>query len=57
MSDRPELGVVDTELRTHDHPNLYIVGSAVFDTAGYANPTLTDVALGIRLGDHLRGLC
>ncbi len=55
MSARPADGVVDPDLRAHDHPNLYIVGSAVFNTAGFANPTLTDVALGLRLGDHLAG--
>ncbi|MGB5759948.1 MAG: GMC oxidoreductase [Acidimicrobiales bacterium] len=53
MSAKPTDGVVDPNLRAHDHPNLFIVGSAVFNTAGFANPTLTDVALGLRLGDHL----
>ncbi len=53
MSLDSESGVVDPNCRTHDHENLYVVGSAVFPTNGYANPTLTDVALGLRLGDHL----
>lgn len=53
MSTDPSSGVVDSNLRTHDHPNLYIVGSAVFNTTGFANPTLTDIALGYRLGSHL----
>uniref|UniRef100_UPI00359FEFCE GMC oxidoreductase n=1 Tax=Achromobacter insuavis TaxID=1287735 RepID=UPI00359FEFCE len=35
-------------------PNLYIAGSAVFPTSGQANPTLTIVALALRLADHLR---
>jgi choline dehydrogenase-like flavoprotein len=40
--------VVDTELRTHDHPNLFVVGSAVFPTGGASNPTLTIAALALR---------
>ena len=33
---------------------LYIAGSSVFPTSGYANPTLTAVALAIRLADRLK---
>jgi choline dehydrogenase-like flavoprotein len=53
MSASPTEGVVDRDLRAHDHPNLYVAGSSVFNASGFANPTLTDVALGIRLGRHL----
>lgn len=53
MSAQPEDGVVDPNLRTHDHPNLFIVGSSVLNSHGYSNPTLTDIALGYRLGQHL----
>ena len=49
----PELGVVDEQLRIHGVENLYVVGSSVFPTAGFANPTLTIVALSLRLADHL----
>jgi len=38
----------------HGVGNLYIAGSSVFPTSGYANPTLTIVALALRLGDALR---
>lgn len=55
MSDRPEDGVVNADLRAHDHPNLYLVGSGVLNCHSYANPTLTDVALGLRLGARLAG--
>jgi len=53
MSGDPRTGVVNPDCRTHDVDNLYIAGSAVFPTSGSANPTLTIVALAIRLADHL----
>ncbi|MSP02278.1 MAG: GMC family oxidoreductase [Acetobacteraceae bacterium] len=54
MSDDPKTGVVDADCRVHGVANLYIAGSSVFPTSGYANPTLTIVALAARLGDELR---
>jgi choline dehydrogenase-like flavoprotein len=49
----PEQGVVDADCRVHGVANLFVTGSSVFPTGGYANPTLTIVALAIRLADHL----
>ena len=37
-----------------DIDRAYIAGSSVFPTSGYANPTLTIVALAARLSDHLK---
>ena len=54
MSTSPAGGIVDVNSRLHGVDNLYIAGSAVFPTGGYANPTLTIVALGLRLADHLK---
>ena len=54
MSANPENGVVDGNLRCHDVSNLYVTGSSVFPTFGFANPTLTIVALSLRLAEHLR---
>ncbi|MEW5686497.1 MAG: GMC family oxidoreductase [Pseudomonadota bacterium] len=54
MSRDPEHGVVDADCRAHDVANLYVAGSSVFPTSGIANPTLTLVALAIRLADHLK---
>jgi choline dehydrogenase-like flavoprotein len=54
MSTRPEDGVVDADCRVHGVDNLHVVGSSVFPTGGHANPTLTIVALALRLADHLR---
>lgn len=54
MHEDPSRGVVDPEGRVHTVENLYVAGSSVFPTSGYANPTLTIVALAARLADHLR---
>ncbi|MFQ5417227.1 MAG: GMC oxidoreductase [Myxococcota bacterium] len=54
MSDDPKTGVVNADCRMHSVHNLYVASSSVFPTGGYANPTLTIVALAIRLADHLR---
>jgi choline dehydrogenase-like flavoprotein len=56
MHDDPECGVVDSNGRVHGMDNLFVTGSSVFPTGGYANPTLTIVALAIRLADHLRSI-
>lgn len=40
--------VVNADGRAHDHDNLFVVGSAVFPTAGSANPTLTIAALTLK---------
>jgi choline dehydrogenase-like flavoprotein len=55
MSDDPAKGVVDADLRVHGMDNLYVAGSSVFTTSGNGNPTLTIIALTLRLADHLRG--
>ena len=54
MSDSPRDGVVDKDSRIHGIDNLYVAGSSVFTTGGYANPTLTVVQLALRLADHLK---
>ncbi len=46
-------GVVDARCRVHGVANLYIGGSSVFASAGFANPTLTIVALARRLADEM----
>jgi choline dehydrogenase-like flavoprotein len=54
MSQNPQLGVVDADCRIHGISNVYVAGSSVFPTCGMANPTLTIVALAIRLADHIK---
>ena len=54
MHDDPALGVVDRNCRIHGVANFYVAGSSVFPTGGATNPTLTIVALALRLSDHLK---
>jgi choline dehydrogenase-like flavoprotein len=54
MHDDPRQGVIDRHCAVHGLSNFYIAGSSVFPTGGRANPTLTIVALAIRLADHLK---
>ena len=54
MSDNPKQGVVDANCKVHGISNLFVAGAACYPTAGAPNPTLTLVALTIRLADHLK---
>jgi choline dehydrogenase-like flavoprotein len=54
MSDDPKTGVVDANCKVHGIANLYMAGSSCYVTAAAPNPTLTLVALTLRLSDHLK---
>lgn len=54
MGSSRSSSVVDADCRVHGYNNLFIAGSSVFPTSGYANPTLTIVALALRLADRLK---
>ena len=56
MSHSPKTGVVDKHLKVHGVDNLYVAGSSTFPTGGAANPTLSIVALSLRLAEHLKGV-
>ncbi len=56
MAASPRAGVVDAHGRVHETTNVWVAGSASFPTVGSANPTLTVVALSLRLADHLAGM-
>ena len=56
MHADPKRGVVDADGRVHGLGNLFIAGGSVFPTSGAAPPTLTIVALALRLADHLRSV-
>jgi choline dehydrogenase-like flavoprotein len=54
MNRDHKLGVVDHNCQVHEISNLYIAGSSVFPTSGTAAPTLTIIALALRLADHVK---
>lgn len=54
MHEDPKFGVVDQHSRVHGISNLYVTGGSVFPTGGFANPTLTIIALAIRLADRIK---
>jgi choline dehydrogenase-like flavoprotein len=54
MAASPRDGVVDATGRVFGLHNLFIAGSAVFPTSSQANPTLTIVALALRLADEIK---
>lgn len=53
MGSDPATSVVDADLRAHDVPNLYLVGSGAFVTTSASPPTLTIMALAIRAAEHI----
>ncbi len=54
MAADPRLGVVDTDCRVHGMDDLYVASGSVLPTSSQANPTLTILALSLRLGDRLK---
>jgi choline dehydrogenase-like flavoprotein len=54
MHTDPKEGVTDENGRLHGLQNVFVAGSSLFPTGGYANPTLTLLALALRLADHLK---
>ncbi len=53
MAEDRRQGVVDPDCRVHGMRNLFVAGSSVFPTCGFAPPTMTIVGLTLRLADHL----
>lgn len=52
----PRQSVVDPDCRVHGLDNLFIASAATFPTCSQANPTLTVIAMALRLADHLKTL-
>jgi choline dehydrogenase-like flavoprotein len=53
MHESPRLGVVDRHCQVHGIGNLHVAGSSVFPTSSSNHPTMTLVALALRLADRL----
>ncbi len=56
MSMNASNGVVDANCQVHNFGNLFICSSSVFPTGGYANPTLTIIALSLRLSNYIKNV-
>jgi choline dehydrogenase-like flavoprotein len=54
MGSDPHTSVVNPSCRVHDYENLYIGSSSVFPTCGFSNPTLTMLALCMRICDEIK---
>jgi choline dehydrogenase-like flavoprotein len=54
MSDRPEYGVLDSDLAVHGFEDLFVASSSAFVTSGQANSTFMIVVFALRLANHLR---
>jgi choline dehydrogenase-like flavoprotein len=51
----PRISVLDTNCKTHELDNLYVVDTSFFTSIGAVNPALTAIANALRVGDHLIG--
>jgi len=55
MGTNPATSVCDSFGQTHDHENLFVVGSPTLPNAGCTNGTLTFVALTLRSAERIAG--
>lgn len=53
MASDPKQGVTDAYGRVHGLANLFVAGTSLFPTGGWANPTLPMLALALRTSDHI----
>lgn len=53
MASDPKKGVTDSKGAVHGLDNLFVAGSSLFPTGGWQHPTLTIVAMALRLAEHL----
>jgi choline dehydrogenase-like flavoprotein len=53
MGTDPKKSVVDPYCRSHDHENLFIVGTGTYVTSGSVSPSLTAAAISLRAAEHI----
>lgn len=54
MGTDPATSVLNTQCRTHEIENLYVVDSSFFPSCGAVSPALTVIANALRVGAHLK---
>ena len=54
MGDNKNNSVVNNNLKVHNTNNLYVLGSSIFTTVGYVNPTLSIVQFSLKLSNYLK---
>ncbi len=54
MGKDPASSVLNTDCRTHDLENLYVVDGGFFPSSGALNPALTIAANALRVGDRIK---
>jgi choline dehydrogenase-like flavoprotein len=55
MGKSRDTSTTDSYLETHDVPGLYLATAGAYPTGGVSNPTLTTVALTMRMADRILG--
>jgi choline dehydrogenase-like flavoprotein len=55
MGEDPSRSVVDPQGRFHDVDNLYACDGSVFPTSSGYNPTLTIIAVALRIANEVAG--
>ena len=54
MGKGPSNSVANGEGKVHEYDNLYLAGSCLLPSYGYANPVLTICALAKKTADHIK---
>ena len=54
MGDNKNNSVVNSNLKVHNTNNLYVLGSSIFTTVGYVNPTLSIIQFSLKLSNYLK---
>lgn len=53
MGTEPTTSVVDGYCRSHDHRNLYIIGTGAYPTTGIVSPSMSAAALALRAAEQI----
>ncbi len=55
MGNDPDTSVTNGQLECHSVKNLFLASFGAFPTGGISNPTLTGMAISMRMADHILG--